>query len=159
MAYGDDKKQDYLDALANCGVKTRACTIAGVSYTVVQKWLAEDAEFAEAYGVAMEQAADSLESEARRRAVEGVERTKYTKDGTAYIETSYSDTLLIFLLNGAKPDKYAYRTKQELTGAGGKPLADMGETTAAARLAAILDAARQRVRITETTITEVDPLS
>ena len=35
----------------------------------------------------------------------------------------YSDTLLIFLMKGERPDKYKERTSTELTGAGGKPLA------------------------------------
>ena len=51
-----------------------------------------------------------LEREARRRAVEGVEEPVgfYKGEPSAYVR-KYSDTLLIFLMKGARPDKYRDR--------------------------------------------------
>ena len=165
MALNDQDKQRYLDALAECGVRSTACKQAGVSTTSVSKWLRNDPEFALAYDEAIEESLDLLESEARRRAFEGVDRTRYVGTGEnarEYIETTYSDTLLIFLLKGGRPDKFADRQKQEISGPGGQPV-ELAPTVAAARLASILSDARQRVASPDTTTPVrddgVDPLS
>ena len=50
-------------------------------------------------------AVDALEDEAVRRAYEGVERA-VTVAGQREIIREYSDTLLIFLLKGARPERY-----------------------------------------------------
>jgi hypothetical protein len=55
-------------------------------------------------------AADALEAEAIRRAFEGQEEpTGWYKGQPGGYVRRYSDTLLIFLLKGAKPEKYADR--------------------------------------------------
>ena len=68
-------------------------------------WI-RDAEYAAMFQEAKEQAADHLECEARRRAVEGVEEPVYYKGEVCGTIRKYSDLLLIFLLNGARPEKY-----------------------------------------------------
>ena len=57
-------------------------------------------------------AGDALEAEAIRRATEGVLKPTgwYKGEPGGYIR-EYSDILLIFLLKGAKPDKYAERVQ------------------------------------------------
>ena len=70
----------------------------------------------------MEQAAQRLEAEAKRRAVEGVEEPVFYQGKQCGVIKRYSDALLMFLLKGAMPDKYKERTSTELTGAGGKDL-------------------------------------
>ncbi len=64
---------------------------------------------------AEEVAADRLEAEAWRRAVEGVERPVgwYQGKPGGYVK-EYSDVLLIFLLKGLRPEKY--RERMELKG-------------------------------------------
>ncbi|HEX6937920.1 MAG TPA: hypothetical protein VF158_00810, partial [Longimicrobiales bacterium] len=78
-----------------------------------------------------EQAADHLEAEARRRALEGVERKQFTQRGDPiidpatgkhYVERAYSDTLLIFLLKGARPERYRDRQQLEHVGKNGEAL-------------------------------------
>lgn len=141
----DEDRQAYLDALCETGVQTYALRKAGLSYSSLQGWR-KDPEFVEAEQLAKEEAADLLEVEAFRRAHHGVTRTKYNgtgKDAVEYEEQAYSDTLLIFLLKGAKPDKFKERVASEISGAGGKPI-EMNDTTAAARLAAILESAKHR---------------
>lgn len=141
----DEDRQAYLDALCETGVQTYALRKAGQSYSSLQKWR-QDPQFLEAEQLAKDEAADLLEAEAFRRAHQGVTRTKFNgtgKDAVEYEEQAYSDTLMIFLLKGARPDKFKERTSTELSGAGGKPI-EMNDTTAAARLAAILDSAKQR---------------
>lgn len=154
--YDDTIRQQFLDHLRDSGNRTQAARAAGLRLTAIDRWRKTDAQFAEAYDEALEEAADMLEVEARRRAVEGVERVRYDKDGKIVArETLYSDSLLSKLLDGAKPDKYKLRTASELTGAGGEPLNPQSDTTAAARLVSILEAARQRIKLTA----EIDPLT
>lgn len=62
----------FLAALAVDGVLSYAAQAAGVDRSTVFRLRQEDAEFDAACKDAMEQAADALEREARRRAIEGV---------------------------------------------------------------------------------------
>jgi hypothetical protein len=83
---------------------------------------AADPDLAAAWDDACEEGADRLEDEALRRAVEGVRTEKIvTSQGRALkdddgeyvkdVTIAYSDTLLIFLLKGRRPEKYADRHK------------------------------------------------
>ena len=80
------------------------------------------AHFDAAFEDAMEEAADLLESEARRRAHDGVEEPVFGSlggnqgSGEVGRIRKYSDTLLIFLLKGARPDKYRERQEHQVTG-------------------------------------------
>lgn len=144
MAYTDEDKQKFLDHLAKTGVVAEALVAAGIkSRPTIQRWRAEDPQFSEAYDDAMATAADSLEAEARRRAVEGVVTTKFNKNGDAFDEVKYSDTLLLALLKAKKPDEFADRSKTEISNPDGtfKPEND---TAAAARIAALLEEGRRR---------------
>ena len=111
----------FLAAYAKCGNITTAAEIAKVDRSRHYRWR-ENPEYAEAFGLATEEAAQRLEAEARRRAEEGVEEPVFYKGKKCGVIRKYSDTLLIFLLKGAMPDKYKERTSTELTGAGGKPI-------------------------------------
>lgn len=140
----DEQKQTFLDALAKCGVVSDALGAAGISsHSTVRGWR-QDPAFDEAYRDALETSADTLESEARRRAVEGIEVKRYDKEGQLVAtEYRYSDPLLMFLLKGNKPDKFAERTKNELSSPDGS-MTPTADTQTAARLVAILDEARRR---------------
>jgi hypothetical protein len=143
--YSDDTKQDFLDQLARCGVLSAARAAAGIkSHATIHKWRETDEAFSEAYDEAMATAADSLETEARRRAVEGVVRVKHhPKTGEPIDEVQYSDTLLLALLKAKKPSEFAERTKTELSGPDGKAI-ETNDTANAARLMAILEDAKRR---------------
>ena len=74
-------------------------------------------KFASAFQEAMDEAADMLEAEAWRRALEGVAEP-FVRSGKPVFDPStgeaitvrrYSDTLLMLLLRGSKPGKYAAR--------------------------------------------------
>ena len=56
-----------------------------------------------------------------RRAYLGVEKP-VTVAGKREVIREYSDTLLIFLLKGARPQKYRDNIRQEVTGANEAPL-------------------------------------
>jgi hypothetical protein len=153
----DGMLQAYLEALAESGVRSSAAQAVGLKYYQVYNRRQSDTVFAAAEDMALEQAADTLEAEAWRRARDGVPRRKFAGSGEnviEYEETNFSDTLLIFLLKGARPDKFKDRVASEMSGPGGKAI-DINDTSAAARIAGILDAARQR----KVTAEDIDPFS
>jgi hypothetical protein len=100
------KRRKFLDALRQCGNVTAACRAAQLDQSNAYKVRAADPEFAAAWADALEEAADVLEAEAWRRAVRGVERPVFQGGEQVGAVREYSDTLLIFLLKGAKPEKY-----------------------------------------------------
>lgn len=111
-----------MSALAETGNVTLAASAAGVNRATPYRWRQDDPDFARAWEDAMEAAADKLEQEAWRRAVEGVEEPVYRGGKLVGTVRKYSDTLLIFLLKGARPHKYQDRVVQQHVGAGGGPV-------------------------------------
>lgn len=161
------KKRAFLMAYATTGVMKRACEMSDTSLATpyTRQWK-EDPEFQRGMEIAREMAAEVLEQEAFRRAVEGVKKYKFHQGnvvrhpeicecghhqnqhveeqteegetiigncaspdcsigcrafiGAPYYEHEYSDTLLIFQLKGAKPEKY--RERIEHSGPDGGPI-------------------------------------
>lgn len=147
VTHTDTTKQDFLDALAKSGVVGDAMLVAGIkARQTIKRWREEDELFAEAYNDAVADASDTLEAEARRRAVEGVVSIKWVgkgEDREPVEEVKYSDTLLLALLKAKKPDEFAERSKTEISNPDGS-LKPENETEAAVRIAALLDAAKRR---------------
>jgi hypothetical protein len=139
-----DQSQDYtpkkarwvkgfLAALRESGNVRLSCEAVKIERKTAYNLRDADEDFAQAWQDALEESADLLEQEARRRAYEGVQRLKFDRgklvtiplldtegkvvlgsDGepltTPYVEHEYSDTLLIFLLKGIRPEVYRERT-------------------------------------------------
>ena len=104
------KKRAFLTAYAETGTLVRACEITGISKSSHYRWRDKDAAYREAFEKATECAADNIEDEAYRRAVEGWEEpVGWYKGKAGGVVRRYSDTLLIFLLKGLRPEKYADR--------------------------------------------------
>lgn len=95
-----------LASLARLGNISKACEVAGISRATHYLWSREDPEYVKAVDDAMETAADVLEEEARRRAHDGVEEPVFYQGEVCGTVRKYSDTLLIFLLKAAKPQKF-----------------------------------------------------
>lgn len=115
------KQKNFLQAFAESGNITQAAKAAKIDRKLHYFWLQEDPEYPEKFKDAQDQAVDVLEAEARRRAVEGVGKAVGWHQGEpGGYERQYSDTMLIFLLKGARPEKY--RERYEVTGANGEPL-------------------------------------
>lgn len=95
----------FLAEYAQTGHVAQSAAAAGVSRHAVYKARERDEEFARAYEIARKHVADELEATAVARA------------------KKHSDTLLIFLLKGLKPDVYGDKLKNEMSGPGGKPIA------------------------------------
>jgi len=135
------KQAAFLAAFAECGVITEAARAAKVNRTDHYDWLL-DPEYSAAFDAAKEQAIELMESEARRRAIEGVaepviyqgslcfeplrdksgkiKRDPKTKEvlfsKKPLVVYKKSDILLMFLLKAAKPDTYRENSKVELSG-------------------------------------------
>lgn len=122
------RQRAFLVAFTKTGTVTRAAKAARVERRTHTNWLKDDA-YAEAFEDAKEMAADYLEDEARRRALKGLVRYRFSKDGTPlthpvtkkpYYELEYSDHLLVALLKGNRPSKF--RDRVEHTGKDGGPI-------------------------------------
>lgn len=97
----------FLVALSEHGTIKAACRVADISRSAATKHREADPDFAKAWDLAIEEAGEGLEAEARRRAVEGVQKPllsmgKIVMDpanpGKMLMETTYSDKLLEVLL-------------------------------------------------------------
>ncbi|MBX3139861.1 MAG: hypothetical protein KF875_03850 [Trueperaceae bacterium] len=117
------KLGEFLELLASNGNVTISAQALNLDRRKLYRLRDEQPEFRDAWDSAMAEAADHLEAEARRRAVEGWhEPVFYQGDEVGYVRR-FSDTLLIFLMKGANPEKYRDRSSTELSGPGGAPLA------------------------------------
>lgn len=110
----------FLAALAECGILTQAAELAGIDRVTVWRRRQDDADFSAACDRAIDMAADKLEAEARRRAVDGVEEPVYQGGQLIGTRTVYSDSLLALLLKGRRKKVFAERVEQ--TGADGGPV-------------------------------------
>lgn len=104
------------------GNVSRACEESGTARQRVYEWRAADPAFATAWDEAVEAGTDELEEEARRRAYEGVDEPVFYQGEMCGTIRKYSDTLLIFLLKGRRPDKYRENVRTEHTGKDGGPI-------------------------------------
>lgn len=143
----EPQKARYVELVRLTGNKSLSARAIGFGPARIAKEREEDPEFAAAVREAEMEAADALEAEARRRAVEGVVREKWIgpADGGRFVEeTQYSDQLLIRLMEANSPDKFASRSKTELSNPDGSLQPDLSETALAAKLASLLALAAQR---------------
>lgn len=129
------QQEQFLAAYSACGNILRAARLCGIDRTSHYRWMTEP-EYRSRFEDATENAADALEEEARRRAVEGVEEPVGWHQGVAGgMVRKYSDTLLIFLLKGARPEKF--RDRYEHTGRDGGPI-EVSQLTPAERASRVL---------------------
>ena len=117
----------FLIEVSQHGNTTQAVETIGIDRSTPYDRKEAHPEFARRWKYAKLEAADRLEAEARRRAVEGVEEPVYGRvgkdqDGLIGTVRKYSDTLLIQLLRANKPEKFKDRVANELTGKNGGPV-------------------------------------
>lgn len=98
-------KERFLSALRLTGNVRAASAAAGVTRSTAYGQRETDQAFRQAFDDAREEAADRLEQEAFRRAHDGTRRPIGVNGKTHFIR-EYSDTLLIFLLKAARPQRY-----------------------------------------------------
>lgn len=85
------KKRAFLTHFADHGSVSTAAELSGINRWTHYHWLKNDSDYQEAFHDAEKSAVSSLEDEARKRAIGG------------------SDTLLIFLLKGLRPERFSDR--------------------------------------------------
>jgi hypothetical protein len=100
------KKRAFLAAFAETGNISAASRLTGISRQAHYEWMESDPDYPAMFKAADQQAAEALETEARRRAVQGTLRPVFYQGNECGVVREYSDTLLIFLLKGAMPGKY-----------------------------------------------------
>lgn len=111
-----DWRPAFLGALADGASITRAAEVAKVGRRTAFDHRHQDEDFALAWHEAAEAGADKLEDEARRRAAEGVLKPVYQGGKLVGEIREYSDTLLIFLLKGKRPEVFRENVKVEHSG-------------------------------------------
>jgi len=104
-----EKREQFLQALADSGSVTAAVAAAGTSRTRVYELRNTDTAFAAAWDEAEEIAIDRLKDEARRRAIEGVAEPLVSAgklvrgdDDQPIMVQRYSDNLLLALLKARR---------------------------------------------------------
>lgn len=103
------KRQRFLEHLKSTANVTLSARLAGVSRRTAYNHRAADPEFLSAWNAAVDEAIELLEAEARRRAVDGTDRPVYQGGKLVGYVREYSDTLLMFLLKGHRPEQYRER--------------------------------------------------
>ena len=117
MKVTPEKKAAFCAALATSGGNvSRACEAIEITRMTAYRWRQEDQDFAASWDEAKAIGLDALEDEVLRRAYEGVAEPVFYQGDECGTIRKYSDTLAIFLLKGGKPEKYADRSKTELSG-------------------------------------------
>lgn len=118
----DIHKAKFLAAFSQHGTITHAAREVGINPKRHYEWLLSDPEYITRFKEAREQAVESLEREARRRAIEGTEQPVYWQGEQIGTIRKFSDVLLIFLLKGAKPEVYRERYEHRISGNDGGPI-------------------------------------
>lgn len=105
-----EKYEKFLASLRRTGGNVaRACKAEGIGRRTAYEWKKEDLEFSKQWDDAIQDGLDELEQEARRRAFKGLKQAIFYKGEVVGYEWEYSDTLMIFLLKGGRPEKYKER--------------------------------------------------
>jgi hypothetical protein len=121
-----DRRERFLELLADTGNVSRSARLIGTTPKSVYLLRRRDDAFRAAWEEAEDIAADRLEEEARRRAIEGDEEPVVSggqlvldPDGAPVTVRRYSERLLITLLKARRPEKF-----QSKGSAGRPPLPD-----------------------------------
>ncbi|URA06969.1 terminase small subunit [Xanthomonas phage Elanor] len=126
-----ERRRLFLRAFALRGIVLDGCRAAGVSRGAVEHWRESSEWFDTMYHIAIEEAADRIEGEAFRRAVDGYDEPviyqgmvttvfdAVTGEEKQLTVRKYSDALLQTILKGARPEKYRENHKVEHSGGAG----------------------------------------
>lgn len=124
-----NQRARFLEHLSQTANVTASAIFADSARRTFYDHREADKDFADAWDEAIEVATDTLEAEARRRAMQGVSRPlvsggKIVKDdaGDPVIIHEFSDTLMLAQLKAHRPTKYRERSSIELGGPNGAPI-------------------------------------
>ena len=110
----DRAKERFLEKFAEVGTvmgAIRDLEAEGLKLNrgTVYAWRDRDEAFADSWDEAADAAGDVLETEARRRAVDGIETPIFFEGEKVGTKVTYSDRLLEFLLKGRRPEVFGDR--------------------------------------------------
>lgn len=108
--------QRFIRVLALTGVVARAAKAAKVHRTSMYRMRDSDPDFAELWYDCQTYRDEAMEDEAFRRAVYGVTEAVYHQGRIVGYRQVKSDTLLLKMLEAAKPEKYRQNHKIEIDG-------------------------------------------
>jgi hypothetical protein len=108
-----EKRKRFLAEYAKCGNISSAAEKSKIDRTYHYDWL-QDPEYEAQFAEAHRQSCEELEREAHRRAVTGLLVPQFYQGKKCATIREYSDTLLIFLMKGAMPEKYRETFKGEI---------------------------------------------
>lgn len=114
--FHNPSKRAFLSAYAETGRFDLAAQAARVTRFVHYHWMRDDPDYPAAFRQAQDMAADTLETEAVRRAVTGVDKPVFWKGRQISTVKEYDTTLLIFMLKGLRPEKYKDRVQVDVSG-------------------------------------------
>lgn len=101
-----EAREKFLNELAATANVSRASLVAGFTPRAAYNWRKADSDFAAAWEEAVQIGICALEDEAVRRAAEGYTEPVFYQGAPIAEVRKYSDSLLMFLLQGRAPDKY-----------------------------------------------------
>lgn len=110
----------FLAAYAQTANITKAAAAAKIDRAMHYRWLDSFPKYQKAFFEAERQAGDFIESEAVRRATEGVLELVFYQGEPCGTVRRYSDGVMMTLLRGFKPQKYSNKT--EISGPDGGPI-------------------------------------
>lgn len=126
------RKQDqFLAAFSTRATISAAAKAIAVGRRTHYLWLETDKAYAARFKDAEEDVTESLEAEARRRAVDGLEEPVHYQGERVDTIRRYSDTLLIFLLKARRPEVYRERFDHQVVVEGVDELIQLGRPAAA----------------------------
>ena len=141
----DEEKGAFLRAYVEHRFNFRAaCEAVGRHFTTMYRHLRSDAKFRAAFEEVRGALGDVALAEAVRRAIDGVEKPVFHKGERVDTVVEYSDALLLAILRATRPE-FRDAAKLELSGPDGGPIELRDEAQVAAKLAAILYAAKRRM--------------
>ena len=110
------KREGFLDSLRAGNTISFACDAFNLARRAMYQLREDDEAFRAEWDEAYEEGAEILEQEARRRAVDGIDKPIVYRGVITGKVKEYSDTLLIFLIKGRKPDVYGDKIQQQQSG-------------------------------------------
>lgn len=111
----EKRRREFVAALRESANVRSAAAAAGIDRQTAYNWRKELPDFARAWDDAIEDAIDTLEVEAIRRARDGVTKPVYQQKEHVGDVQEYSDTLMVVLLKAHRPAKYRERVEVDQT--------------------------------------------
>lgn len=118
----DRARETFLKTLRESCNVSEAARAAKIGRRTAYDWRDADPQFAAEWDEAEEEAADRLEREAWRRAVDGTDKPVTFQGAITATYKEYSDRMLEILLKAHRPEKYVERIRAEHTGKDGGPI-------------------------------------